>query len=736
VLPKDIIEGNLRLPIFDYQYMPYAGGNAVVSLLALIPFLLFGQSLISLKLVSLCFFSLGTMIAWYLFLCRYFNIYTGLIFGLLYVLSPPFFSKMNLIAWGRHDESNFFSIIIIYLLYKLIYTTNEFDSGAEQGKQFKQRPFQTLIFFGIVSGFGIYFSYMCLITVLVSLLLWLFSDRMFFLRKDFAIYLVGFFVGFLPWMTYNIMYNLSGFCNFITGAYMDDIFTKEKYIISFGYPDTLWGFVLKFFKLIFYYLPGSFGFQSSIKNIIYFLFLLFCLILIFLKSIKYGFYCKENIFLIYPLAFFLFFTFSGFYINENINPIFGINDYQAKSFFHLYKYRYFSPLYPFLFSIIAILIGRLLPEIKSLGLKSFSIACVIFLLGLGMLSNLRLIDFSSLWNQPALISLGKGLVYKGYDYYITLPRIVDRDVGDKRKLVLMSTIEDEYRPRTYEILGIKLGKEFNRNFNRITTIERGIQNSYKYHFYWGVGYGSAEATMGSNNELERVIGSINRIEFTLYKAFCYEGFGFKTAFFSFAQWIYSPESKEKMKEGVRSYLEIINSVPAEFKPFCFIGLGKLIGENQDSLKPIHYEELIDYFNPEYIRFIELIDYFNPEYIYIGFGKEIGEIFRNEMVKLFKPHRIKTGLRSFYFKRLEEVTFDCKSIIKELEPPQRLFAYLGIGLTVQKYFNEPYLLDFISAHIDRAYREHFLKGTNGFAKVYSEMLEKERSSAISPLATRY
>ncbi len=709
-LPKDILEGNLYLPIFDYQYQPWAGGNTITSFLTLIPFLLFGQSLISLKLVPLCFFSLGTMILWYFFLCRYFSERIGFIFGLLYTFSPLFFSKMNLMAWGNHNESNFFSIAIISLLYKLIYITDEFDS--EDGEFKKFRLTSTLIFFGIVSGFALYFSYMCLVAVFTSFLLWLLYSKLSFFR-NILLYFAGFIVGFMPWILYNYVYDLSGIYNF-----SKRVTEKSGELYTLGHPENLWGFILKFFRLIFYHIPRSFDFRSSIEDIIYFSIFLFCLLLILKRLIRYGFFCKENIFLSYPLVFFFAFTLNKIDININFNPHFAGN-IQAESIFKLYKYRYLSPLYPFIFSIIAIPCGKWIDEAKSSMLKFLSIFCVVLCVLLGIRSNVHMRYLFPLWNQEGFNSLGKGLIYKGYDYIYIYSRIANRNVSDKIKLELISNLDSEYRQRAYEVFGIELGKEFDKNFIRITKIGKEISNDYKYFFYHGVGWGLTGEANQKNSGLDKVVVLINEIEVPLYKAFCFNAFGFEVANSPFIEWLRSPDSNDKMKEAIWSYLRIINNIPEEFKPFCFIGLGKFIAEHIDSLKPIHYEKLLNEIPLPYRRFI-----------CIGMAIEMGEVFRNDMIKLIKPHYLKADLRWFYYDRLKDViSFYENRNKKFFKTDQIAIAYEGMGLAVQKYFKEPYLLDFILSRTDKEYHQPLLKGTRGFIEMYSMILEEMHSPDI-------
>ncbi len=58
VLANEVMSNNIRLSILDYQHVPWCGDTLVVSFVAIPFFLIFGNSIISLKLIPLCF-SLG-----------------------------------------------------------------------------------------------------------------------------------------------------------------------------------------------------------------------------------------------------------------------------------------------------------------------------------------------------------------------------------------------------------------------------------------------------------------------------------------------------------------------------------------------------------------------------------------------------------------------------------------------------------------------------------------------------
>ena len=101
VLAHEVMSNNIKLSILDYQHMPYCGDTLIISFFAIPAFLIFGSSIISLKLIPLCF-SLGTLILWYLFLNKYTSRTVAILMSLLLIVPPPYYTKLTLCAAIPH----------------------------------------------------------------------------------------------------------------------------------------------------------------------------------------------------------------------------------------------------------------------------------------------------------------------------------------------------------------------------------------------------------------------------------------------------------------------------------------------------------------------------------------------------------------------------------------------------------------------------------------------------------
>src|SRR3990172_3298174 len=156
-LAHGIISGPLLKPISNYQQSPWEVGHFLGGFLVIPFFFLFGQSLVSLKLLPM-FFSLGTLIVWFLFLKKFFSQKIALIFGLLFLFPPPYYTKLTLIFWSSHCEASFYSALSIFIFF-LIFFENKKD-------------LKYFVLFGIVSGIGLCFSYIHLIAVISCVAFW------------------------------------------------------------------------------------------------------------------------------------------------------------------------------------------------------------------------------------------------------------------------------------------------------------------------------------------------------------------------------------------------------------------------------------------------------------------------------------------------------------------------------------------------------------------------------------
>lgn len=196
----DLIDG-LLMPFSEYQYAHFFGGSQVVSLLAVPFFWMFGPCLFALKLTGLVFNALMVTFV-FLILDRLAGRRAAWFGGLLASLPAPGYVALTLTAFGTHMEHNAISMGIVYLYLLIFEPRDESQSLASRG--------WLLFLLGVACGFGIYFGYIILITLLVLFLHRALRAPAFFMGRPFAVLLLGFVVGLLPWLQYNLGHDFKG----------------------------------------------------------------------------------------------------------------------------------------------------------------------------------------------------------------------------------------------------------------------------------------------------------------------------------------------------------------------------------------------------------------------------------------------------------------------------------------------------------------------------------------------
>ena len=204
------------LPL-SYQYMPFAGGTLLVSLLATPFFLIFGSSIFALKTLSLSI-SLIAFIILFLLLEKFFSLKSALIFGLLSAISPPYPVIMSLILWGNHFESILLSALLIFLMFH--YWTQE-----------KNENHGYLILSGLVAGFGIYFDYIFFITVITVITFHFLYNRGTLNKKELLLSSISILIGMIPWFFSIILFIFFLYRVFI--AFFTTLFMTFIYFLSF-----------------------------------------------------------------------------------------------------------------------------------------------------------------------------------------------------------------------------------------------------------------------------------------------------------------------------------------------------------------------------------------------------------------------------------------------------------------------------------------------------------------------
>lgn len=134
----------LGVPHHQLAYHYYEGGGFLISHLNALAFLLVGESLLALKLVSLSW-TVAVLVAGHRFVDRHFGRGAATVFGLSFVLAPEAFQKLSLLDLGIHFEALLFVTLVLDRTFRIL-----FDDRP------RRRDFVAL---GLAAGFGTWFSY-------------------------------------------------------------------------------------------------------------------------------------------------------------------------------------------------------------------------------------------------------------------------------------------------------------------------------------------------------------------------------------------------------------------------------------------------------------------------------------------------------------------------------------------------------------------------------------------------
>lgn len=238
---REILAG-LKMPLWDYQADHYSGGSLLTGLGAALFFSLFGPTLFALKLSPLLF-ALGTLILMAVFMKRYFGSEAALISGLLFILAPPSFVQLSMVAMGFHSESILFSMAVLFFFYRYFFEGRSGRNG---------------FLFGLSAGLAFWFTHITIVTSLTCASAWLLMDRkLLFNREGKKQIFAGFALGLTPWVAYNLTHSLEGL-GFIA-----------RMLLKFGRPageaaPSAFNFdPVRFVRIAFEAVPMSFGFKTA-----------------------------------------------------------------------------------------------------------------------------------------------------------------------------------------------------------------------------------------------------------------------------------------------------------------------------------------------------------------------------------------------------------------------------------------------------------------------------------------
>ena len=689
-LAYNMIHKGITLPFFGYQYTENHGGHLISAILTIPFFYLFGTSLISLKLIPLCFFSLGTLILWFIFLDKYFNRRSALLFSVLYILSPPYFSMNNMISWALHIEVNLFTIAAILIFYKLL------DRNDFSAKENKISILTTIAALGILSGISIFVAYTFIITIISCFIIWLVADKNGFPKSCYLVFLAGLLIGFSPMIFY-----------LLSEATYNFYIQKKPYI-----PDYPLSYLLrKFIRLLALGIPESFYFSGknifkkiNATSLIYHLVFVLSYAAMILKNrdfikkllpsflpiknfkIKPYSIPKEAILLIFPFIFSFVFTISQF---EAPDFVPGTN----QGYNYLNFYRYLLPLFPFIFAIISVAGESLFSKPR------WSIQVI---LGTVIFAYLFLVGISG---NLALVSLNKyfssGLIHKGYWMEPYMRKFIYINKNFNKITAAINKIEEEDKPLTTELFGEKVASKLGEKTALIIKEGDKVDKNYQKYFYYGAfsylannkitplspyAPDKSKLAVKVNDNPEEIIGLIEQIP-SEFKPSCYEVLGYIVSL--------------KFKAGNTTILKnFIDRISEKFKPYFYIGLGRSLV----NLSIFYYQ--IDSIDVESINFIEPA---YKEYCYEGIGKEIGNSLNEVRLNLFQLKDIDPNLRKFYFEELDSYMDKSFYWITGLDKEFRNYVYKGIGEAAGEIFKNKTIADYIGKRIPGEYEDFYIQG---------------------------
>ena len=194
VAAQELVDGPL-LPFFEYQVNAFSGGSLVYALLTVPSFLVLGPTMVAMRLPTILFAWLAVLFA-FLVLDRWVGRRAAWSGGLLLALVPPGYASVSSIAWGTHLEGNGLAMLLLYLFLR--------------AHQRRGESARASLLAGLAAGFSLYFGYVAAIVLGAMLLVDLRADRRFLLGRDLRWRLVGFLIGFAPWIAFNLGTGFSG----------------------------------------------------------------------------------------------------------------------------------------------------------------------------------------------------------------------------------------------------------------------------------------------------------------------------------------------------------------------------------------------------------------------------------------------------------------------------------------------------------------------------------------------
>jgi len=198
IAAQELLDGPLA-PIQRYQVNNFWGGSLVVSMLATVPYAVFGAKLVALRGVALLF-GLACVAILFVLLHRHSSPRAAWIGATLLAFAPPGYAMSSCTTYGTHLEANALALLVVCLVLE------EQRSRPGLSNAGHARTF----LLGFAAGFALWFGFSLLLVLAAWILHEFARDRAFMLGRRAGFLALGFLAGFWPWIRYQLVHGWSG----------------------------------------------------------------------------------------------------------------------------------------------------------------------------------------------------------------------------------------------------------------------------------------------------------------------------------------------------------------------------------------------------------------------------------------------------------------------------------------------------------------------------------------------
>ena len=680
VLTCDLLDGQIRAPLFVYQYESRSGDGLIEGFLLAPLFKLLGRSLFSLKMLAL-FSALLSLLCWIMVIKRYHDMWTAIIFTALFAFPPLMFARLNLMGTiASHHLINPLVAFQILFLFLIIEVGNT------------KRTSWLWLGFGFLSGLGAYTFYTYIIFDSFCLLfLMIFGSRCITVRR-ILLFLGGFFTGFSPWMIRLLTSPASG-------SYLASILQNIRF--------DMWGIVQNFG----FNLSHSLGYNYP-SHTIGIISPLFCLFIVFLsgvilKSFFHDWFslrsrslknkledlslsALQGIFVVlFPLFFLLCLALSPMKINPfEYWPTIGFFGHFSVA--DVYRYRWLHLLFPFYFAIVSVGISILFKSAHSA--KSYKWLTIFALICFVLWS---IVKSFVLYSKS---DFAKPFYYKGYSYDQMGNRFMLGDINrlnmEKAQQFTLSYPE-ENRGEAYRCLGTKVVLDSLSNSHEDTKLKEllaEVPPPYRNDFIYGI-------VRAAQNITEEKFLPFKNIIVSQFPDVYYENWGFRHLGYKYYGLLLNQEKilasitaleksffkhfldrfnreiiAHRENVGERDLLNEIDNIPLRHRPEVVKGVGKLVGAEMlfDPMLSLDYP-LDSSFGKHFSGGLQE-----------AFFEGVGAGFAETLTRFYRTLLLPEDLASPLSKKILEIEWErYRALISKLSPSHSARIDKGFLMALQK-----------------------------------------------------